>query len=266
MKYSFMTFSTPELGLADVLALAKRLGYDGVEPRLDAGHAHGVEVALAPAERDRVRKAFLDSGIAAACLATSCTFADPDSNQEMVRQAHERIDLAGDVGAPCLRVFGGHFPETVSRQQAVDNLVDCLGSLGDHAGERGVTVCLETHDAWCDPSHVSEVLQRVDHPAVGVNWDIMHPVRGGLATIDESFVTLKPWIGHLHVHDGTTRDGKMQMVPIGTGDIDHGRAIALLKTIDFAGHISGEWIKWEPYETHLPRELAALKALERQLA
>ena len=45
MKYAFMTFSTPALNLDDVLATAKQYGYDGIEPRLDAGHKHGVEVA-----------------------------------------------------------------------------------------------------------------------------------------------------------------------------------------------------------------------------
>ena len=31
MKYAFMSFSTPELGLADTLALAGRLGYDAIK-------------------------------------------------------------------------------------------------------------------------------------------------------------------------------------------------------------------------------------------
>ena len=33
MKYSFMTFSCPQLDLDEVLSLAKQTGYDGVEPR-----------------------------------------------------------------------------------------------------------------------------------------------------------------------------------------------------------------------------------------
>ena len=45
MKYAFMTFSCPELDLDGVLDLAGRMGYDGIEPRLDSKHAHGVEVA-----------------------------------------------------------------------------------------------------------------------------------------------------------------------------------------------------------------------------
>ncbi len=265
MKYAFMTFSTPELSLAEVLAAAKRLGYDGVEPRLDADHGHGVEVAATAAEREAVKQAFADAGVAAACLATSCRYADPETHDAMVADTHERIDLAGDVGCSRLRVFGGAFPETVTREQATELLAKGLSAAADHAGERGVTLCLETHDSWCDPAHVAEVLKRVDHPAVAANWDAMHPVRVTGATIDESFETLKPWIRHLHVHDGLNQSGKHQLMPMGEGAIDHKRVIELMATIPFDGYLSGEWIDWEPYETHLPRELAVLKGYEAAL-
>src|ERR1035437_9006230 len=103
MKYSFMTFSTPQLTLTDVLAVAKRFGYDGIEPRLDAKHEHGIEVTATAAERKAIRGQAAASGTSLACLATSISFADPAVESEMVKQAHERIDLAGDVGAPSIR-------------------------------------------------------------------------------------------------------------------------------------------------------------------
>jgi len=264
MKYSFMTFSTAELSLAENLEVAKRYGYDGIEPRLDCGHGHGVEVDTSAEQRAGIRKQFEDAGVALACLATSLKYADQAATAEMLEQTHARIDLAGDVGAPAIRVFGGQIPEGVTREQAIDLLVDSLGKVADHAGERGVTLCFETHDDWCTPSHVAAVLARVGHPAIAANWDIMHPVRRCNATIDEAFETLKPWIRHLHLHDGAKDGG---LLPIGEGIIDHRRTIELLMTMEgFAGYLSGEWINWEPFEVHLPRELATLRRYERELA
>ena len=262
MKYSFMSFSTPELSLDEMLALARRLGYDGIEPRLDAGHGHGVEVTASGAEREKVRQKAASSGITIACLATSCCFANPETREQTVSDTRQRIDLAADVGAARIRAFGGQFPESLSRQDAIAGMVEAALSVADHAAERGVTVCIETHDAWCDPSHLAEVLRRANHPAIAANWDVMHPVRMGLATMDGSFRALKPWIRHLHVHDGVTEAGQLRLAPIGTGDIDHRRVIELLETISYDGFISGEWIGWEPYEVHLPRELATLKGYE----
>ena len=43
MKFSFMTFSCPELTLDQVLSMAKEFGYDGIEPRISASHQQGVE-------------------------------------------------------------------------------------------------------------------------------------------------------------------------------------------------------------------------------
>lgn len=261
MKFSFMTFSTPELTLAEVLAVAKQYGYDGIEPRLDAGHRHGIEIGTSAADRAAIRRKAADSGIALACLATSLTYAAPAKTDAMLQATRERIDLAGDLGVPVIRVFGGAIPKESNREAATDLLIVSLRSVADHAAGRGVTLAMETHDDWCDPRHVAAVLRGVDHPAVAVNWDIMHPVRKGFATIDQSFDALRPWIRHLHVHDGI----EGELAPIGTGIVDHRRAMELLKAADYTGFISGEWIKWEPHATHLPRELATLKGYEREL-
>ena len=43
MKYSFMSFSCPELTLDEMLSMAKEFGYDGIEPRISSNHRHGVE-------------------------------------------------------------------------------------------------------------------------------------------------------------------------------------------------------------------------------
>jgi sugar phosphate isomerase/epimerase len=263
MKYSFMTFSTPLLTLAETLAVAKRYGYDGIEPRLDAKHAHGIEVAATAAERAAFRGQAAASGLALAGLATSLKFADPAAEAEMVSQAHERIDLAGDVGAPTIRVFGGKVPQALPREKAIEQVAKCLTAVAEHATRRGVVVCLETHDDWCDPVHVAAVLARVNHPAIACNWDVMHPVRMGFASVEQSFDLLRRWIRHTHLHDGTG-GAQLKMVPIGTGDIDHKTFLKLLKRAGYTGFLSGEWINWEPYETHLPRELATLKRLERE--
>lgn len=262
MNYSFMTFSTPDLSLSEVLEVAKRYGYDGIEPRLDAKHAHGIEVGTTSTQRAAIKQKAADFGIALACLATSLQYADPDQTEAMLRQTHERIDLSGDVGAPAMRVFGGQIPQGVSREQAIDLLAESLGAVADHATERGVTLCLETHDDWCDPAHVAAVVRQVNRPSIAVNWDIMHPVRTDHATIDESFEMLKPWIRHLHLHDG---DGS-GLLPIGEGIVDHRRTIELLMTINFDGYLSGEWIDWESYAIHLPRELDTLRRYELELS
>ena len=263
MKYAFMTFSTPELTLAENLDVATRYGYAGIEPRLDKDHGHRIEVAASSDARAAIARQAKEAGVAIACLATSIRYADPAQAEAMLAQTHERIDLAGDVDCPAIRVFGGQIPEGVSRDDAIALLVKSLASVADHAARRNVLVCLETHDDWTDPGHVAAVLRGVNHPNVAANWDIMHPVRTGKATIDESFDALRPWIRHLHVHDRDPESG--ELCPIGRGDIDHRRTLQHLAEIHYDGFVSGEWIGWEPWETHLPREIGILKGYEAQI-
>lgn len=261
MKYAFMSFSTPDLSLSQMLEVADRYGYDGIEPRLDASHAHGVEVLTGKLEREAIRNQCSSSGIPIVCLAASIRYADPNTSALAIQETHERIDLAGDVGAPRIRVFGGKIGAGLDRAAAVDLLVSCLGAVADHAAERGVTLCLETHDDWCNPADVASVLSRVNNPAVAANWDIMHPVKSAGVSMRDAYLTLAPWVKHVHFHDGTSEG----LVPIGTGLIDHRLAIQLLAEAGYDGYLSGEWIKWEPYDVHLPRELAAMRAYERAL-
>ena len=266
MKYSFMSFSCPELTLAEMLALAERYGYDGIEPRIEAGHKHGIEMSTGPEKRRTLAQMAADSPVALCCVATSRQYADPAATKQQIQDTLRCIDLAADVSSPRLRVFGGPIAKGVDRQQAIDLLIKSFLAVADHAQQRGVTLCVETHDDWCNPDHLAEVMRRVNHPAIAVNWDVMHPVRAAKWTVDRSFETLKPWIRHLHVHDGTQDLEKLELLPMGQGDIDHRRAIQLLHTISYDGYLSGEWINWEPYEAHLPRELATMKRYEKETA
>jgi len=258
-----MSFSCPQLTLPEILELARRYGYDAVEARISSKHKHGIELTASRGFRDQCRSELENHAVPICCVATSCRYADPATRAKAVQDTHQAIDLAADLGAPRIRVFGGSIPEGITREDAIEQVAAALLSVADHAGERAVTVCMETHDDWCNPAHVAKVVQRVDRPAIAANWDIAHPVRRAGVTMDEAYQALKPWVRHVHFHDMVAeKDGSSHLLPVGQGKIDHRRAVELLKADDYSGFMSGEWIGWEPFETHLPRELATMKSYE----
>jgi sugar phosphate isomerase/epimerase len=262
MRFSFMTFSCPELTWAEVLATAKRFGYEGVEPRAQSKHAHGIEVSASPGQRALLRRMAEDAEVAVACLATSCSYtaATPAELGRMMADSRALIALAHDLGAPTMRVFGGQIPQGMSREAAGKQLADCLSKLADEARAAAVTLCVETHDSWCNARDLARVLGLVAHPNVRANWDIMHPVNAAGMTMDEAFAALRPYIRHIHFHDGKRNaKGDLDLCPVGEGIVDHRRAVQLLHSIGYPGFLSGEWIAWEPWQTHLPRELATMK-------
>lgn len=265
LKYAFMSFSCPDLTFPQILELAENLGYTGVEPRSSSNHKHGVELEANAGAREELKGMAAESGIDICCLATSCRYADPSTTAQNVKDTLEFIDLAADIGSPCLRVFGGKIGGGLNREEAIDLVSNSLRSCADQAEKQRVKICVETHDDWCAPKHLAEVMKRVAHPNICVNWDIMHPVRTAGYTMDEAYDAIAPWVGHVHLHDGAKVDGKMELRPIGEGIIDHKRAAQILKEANYEGFLSGEWIGWEPCEVHLPRELSTMKEIERQL-
>ncbi len=101
MRLSFMTFACPEYTLQEVISAAKRFAYEGVEPRVTAGHKHGIEPDADVSTRASARSAFADSGIEIACVATSCRFAtaDPAARAKNRDNLKVHVQLAADLGA-----------------------------------------------------------------------------------------------------------------------------------------------------------------------
>lgn len=262
MKYAFMSFSSPESSMEELFSMASKFGYDAVELRVAANHSHKVEADLNREQRRVLKKKIGQSPVKVCALASSCRFADPETNEENIRSALQYIRLASDIGVPAVRVFGGSIPEGVSRESAIEQVAASLSRLVDEAGKQKVYVCMETHDDWRDPHIVARVMEAVNHPFIAVNWDVMHPVLAGF-TVEEAFCALKKWIGHVHIHD--TGLGESMFGPIGHGMVDHSKVLELLGDVRYEGWLSGEWINWGDCEEYLPRELKVMKEYEDAL-
>ncbi len=263
MKISFMTWACPDWPLEQVLKAAAEYGYEGVELRVEADQAHGVDLHLSEGERARVRRMFADAGLEVACIATSRRFALREASEvaESVELTRRYVDLAADLGCQCVRVFGGSTPAGVHFEQAQRIVADALGELGPYAAERGVWVCLETHDDYSRADVCRQTVDMAGAPGVGIVWDMMHPCRWGM-TIEEAFEHVAQHVRHCHVHDGVPEEPgstKWRLAKMGEGQIPHDRAVALLGRIGFSGFLSGEHIRFLPPEELLPHEARMLK-------
>ncbi len=262
MDLCFMTFSCPDYELDKVLATAIRYGYDGVEPRAQAEHKHGVEVATTKKERARIKAQFADAGIKMSCIATSCRYAlaDEKDRQEMVETTRQHIELAADCGSPTLRVFGGSTPEGMNFADSKKYVAESLAAVADFARDHNVYVCLETHDAYSKGADAGYVVAQVNQPNICVNWDVMHCIRQG-ETVDEAFEHVKNHVKHVHVHDGTFDEdgGGLELCLMGEGQVPYDEAIKLLATIGYDGALSGEWIGGPALDEILPHDAAKLR-------
>lgn len=159
------------------------------------------------------------------------------------------IDLAAELGAPFIRVFGGALPEGETRATLIKPTAEVLHRLGTYGGEHGVTVTLETHDAWTRSEDVLELIQAVALPSVKVLWDAHHTYRFG-ETPAQSLALLGNAIAYVHLKDSRLtpdKPGEWTYCLLGEGDVPLREIRSLLKRAGYDGYLSLEWEKkWHP--------------------
>lgn len=272
MKLAFMTSLAPDLNLDQTIEAMHRYGYSGLEPRIGWANGCGFSTALSLRQRDELRNRFAKEQLAICCIATGCRFAaaNPEELEGHIKDAIAAIDLASDLGAPCIRAFGGEHGGS-EWTPVVYRTADAFRRVMDHAAEKGVTVTFETHDVWCSTSLVRAVIERVNHPNLRVLWDVMHPQRV-FERPEESMATIGKYTKHVHVHDGDflPPNQKLTITPLGEGIFDHATPLRLLAAIGYDGYVSVEVIhspgsEHDPYPV-LEQYANALRGIIRKIS
>lgn len=238
-----MTSVCPDWTLDEIVQAMKRYGYRGLEPRVEWDHVSGIEAAMTVAERREARDRLEGEGLSFCCVATGVKMATADEQQRegQIEDLRHYIELAGDLGAPYVRTFGGDHAER-DLLLIVDYVADGYRAVMEEAAARSVTVLMETHDVWSASAPVRAVVERVGHERCAVLWDLLHPMR----LLERPEITLQNLQGivhHLHVHDyAYGPDGRPRTVELGAGSYDHRLPLRLLSQAGFDGYCSVEVI------------------------
>lgn len=242
MKSCFSTLGCPEWSAERVLRAISEWGYEGIELRGLEDELHLPDSPhLRPGAPFLTRLAETDCSLVV--LGSSASFARTDAAE---KECEAYVHLAARTGTPIVRVFGGGLPESGSREHAVELLAPSLRRMCDLAGGMGVTIGLETHDAWCRGDECALILEAVDHPALGIVWDAHHSIRHGEAPA-QTLEALGDRIIHVHLKDGFWQDGKPRYTLFGEGDLPLHEVLQCLKSAGYKDYLSLEWEKkWHP--------------------
>jgi len=254
MKIAFSTLGCPEWTLDEIIAAAKRDEYDGIEFRGLLAEIDLVNVPeFAPVRIEVTRKKLEDAGLGVSSLSSSVAIVAAAGTEvdrrEAIAHTKRYLDLAKEVGAQCVRLFGGNVPETMSADEAFDHAAASLREIGDYARERGVIAAVETHDALIRSDRLMDLIRRANHPAVQVLWDIHHPYRIAGESIVQTVEQLKGHVVATHLKDSVlSAEGEgFTYTLLGHGDVPLKAALHALKTMGYDGFLTLEWEKrWIP--------------------
>ncbi|MCF7974924.1 MAG: sugar phosphate isomerase/epimerase [Phycisphaerae bacterium] len=116
-----------------------------------------------------------------------------------------------------------------------------IKSLADVAMENGLMLLLETGQETAE--ELSSFLKKMDHPALGVNYDPANMILYDKGNPIEGIKVLAPWIKHIHIKDAMKTDTPGQWgteVPWGDGQVDSDRFLATLNDIGYEGALAIE--------------------------
>jgi len=250
MKVSFSTLACPDWTMPQIIAMAARERYDGIELRFVEGEDSLWKLpAFSGKELASAKLALGDQALTISCLDTSCRFHAPNAaeRKRWITEGIRMADLAAELGAPGLRVFGDAIQPGADRASTQSWIADSIRELAETTAPRGVDIWIENHGDFAASAQTAAILQQTASPNVGVVWD---PANSFAATNEqpaESAARLGAAIRHVHIKD-FQRDGEgVKYVLAGEGDFPLLALKRALQGLEYDRFLSFEWEKkWHP--------------------
>ena len=250
MKISFSTLACPDWSMPQIIQLAADAAYDGIELRFVEGEDSLWKLAAFSGTRmAETRRALTDHGLTIACVDTSCRFHSLHASEReaAMAEAERMSDLAAELGAPGIRVFGDTIQPGADRDSTRNWIAESIRKTADRTAQKGVQVWIETHGDFVAAGETAAILRQCGSPSIGVVWD---PVNS-LVAIGEPLVDgaalLRSAIRHIHVKDFRRSANGVQYVLTGQGAFPWHDLSAALKQLGYNGFVSFEWEKkWHP--------------------
>jgi sugar phosphate isomerase/epimerase len=196
-------------------------------------------------------------------IGNNFAFAEEDKRQEQMKYAKEGIDVAHELGASIMRVFGGsvrtvgsqshhpgratiyggNFPEGTPRSEILQIVAEELKTAASYAAEKGITFAVENHGGIPETGdECVELLKAVDRPNVKALIDTGNFVSGGDDPIaateklaDDAIMV------HLKDYEKDPSSGKWLYCSAGRGVVDFPKVLSILKDHSFDGYLSIEY-------------------------
>src|SRR6266852_8897502 len=247
LPIGFSTLGCPSWDWLKILDFAQQNGFAAVELR---GMQGTMDLPSRPefgaTRLEQSKKEIADRGLRISCVSSSANLHTAGKEHEQqLADARRFIDLASQLGAPYVRVFGNKL--VGPRAPALEHIAAALRELGDYGGPKNVTVLLESHGDFTDSPTLREILEKAGSSHVGLLWDAHNTYVYGKEEPGVTVNLLGRYIRHTHLKDSRTEGSNEHYVLTGRGDVPVKHQVQLLAKSGYEGYYSFEWEKaWHP--------------------
>lgn len=255
VRLSFSTLACPNWSLPQIVGAAAAHGLQGIDLRGLGPEIDVTKIDLFDAEIRSTQDLLREHGVEVPCINTSIALVTtaPERWEMMLDECQRSARLAGRLGTPFLRIFGGAAPRGMTRAEAVSLARRRLGQLAKMCAVHHCQVLLETHDDWATSGEVRELLSDFAPGQIGVLWDIEHPYRRGEHPSDTA--ALGEYIRHVHIKDSVREKGSSVPCLLGEGELPLEDVMRALGKMNYQGWVCLETEKrWHPQAAPEPEE------------
>jgi sugar phosphate isomerase/epimerase len=263
--YSYWHFKTEKYPIEKVIDQAAALGFQGVEI------LHRQMADESPAYVNGLKKAAFRNGLALPMLSIHQDFVSPDPEERQKHVDHTKhcIELATELGIPCIRLNSGRWKTIKSfddlmkvkgdepplpghtQDEAFDWCVRSIEACLPAAEKAGVMLALENH--WgltTRPENLLRIHDAIRSPWLGINLDT-----GNFP--GDPYAGLERLAPHAVIVQAKTYYGGGEWYTL---DLDYARIAGILGKAGFQGWVSLEMEGKEDPATAVPKSLAVLRS------
>jgi L-ribulose-5-phosphate 3-epimerase len=271
-SYSYWHFRTEKVPIETVIDKAARIGVEAVDilhRQMDLQERE----PLTPAHRSylqKLKRHAFRNGIDLVCLSIHQNFvqADPADRQRQIDHTHKCLEIAYELGVPCIRLNSGRW--------------NTIGNFDELMKARGIEPVLpgRTEDegfAWCIES-IEKCLPKAEQCGVVLalenHWGLTRTPEGLLRILK---AIPSPWLGGLMDTGNFLEDPYDKLEQIApktvyvqaktyqgggewyTLDLDYHRIARILRKAGYTGYVSLEFEDKEDPDSAVPKSIALLR-------
>ena len=269
MKLATNPWSMAVKDVYEQIALAKRVGYDGIELVLEAEGPSGMDAT--PEDWAKIRVYAAEQGLEIHSVATALLWQSPlTANDEETRKraleiVEKQLDMAKAVGADSILVVPGSVSpgkNGVSYDIAYDRALAAIKALAPKAEQLQIKICLENvwNNFLISPLEMRDFVDKVDSPYVLAYLDVGNLILYGFP---EQWVRiLGNRIGKVHFKDHRKQAAGNGFVDLMAGDVNWPEVMEALREIGYDGWVTAEMGTYRHYpEAMLHTTLFAMKEI-----
>ena len=271
-SYSYWHFRAPKVTIEQVIEKAGALGVSGVDilhRQMDIPEREPLTTEHR-AQLRKLKRHGLRHGVALINLSIHQDFVDPNPDflKREIEHTHKCIEIAYDLGVPCVRINSGRWntirsfddlmkargvepvPEGVTEDDGFKWCIDCIEKCIPKAEQCGVTLAVENHWGLSrTPEGLLRIVNAFHSPWVGAMMDTGN-------FLEDPYDKLKQIAPKTIYVQAKTYEGGGEWYTL---DLDYKRIAAVLAQANYTGYVALEFEGKAPADEAVPKSIAMLR-------